>query len=119
MYMKKKKDNFLDYIPKHNSLFPFAENGDGNVEIMRKNRGLFNRIAQICFRKPKVSKIELDRFGSFIWQQIDGQKDVYQIGRLVKDKFGEDAEPLYERLSKFLHILRSNVFIVYVNLQKK
>ena len=60
-----------------------------------------------------------DHFGSFIWKQIDGKKDVYQIGRLVKDKFGEEAEPLYERLAKFLHILRSNDFILYVNLQKK
>ncbi len=117
--MKKKKDNFLDYIPKHNSLIPFEENKDGNVEILRKNRGLFNRIAQIFFRKPKISRIELDTFGSFIWKQIDGKKDVYQIGRLVKDKFGEEAEPLYERLAKFLHILRSNDFILYVNLQKK
>ena len=89
------------------------------MEILRKNRGLFNRIAQIFFRKPKISRIELDTFGSFIWKQIDGKKDVYQIGRLVKDKFGEEAEPLYERLAKFLHILRSNDFILYVNLQKK
>ena len=115
---KKQKHNFLDYIPKHNKLFPYGENKDGNVEITRQNRGLFNRLAQIFFRKPKASRIELDAFGSYIWKQIDGEKDVWQIGKLVKEKFGEEAEPLYERLTEFLHILRSNDFILYVNLQK-
>ncbi len=116
---KKQKPNFLDYIPKRNTRFPWRENADGNVEIERKNRGLFNRIAQICFRKPKVSRIELDAFGSFIWKQIDGERDVYRIGKLVKMEFGEKAEPLYERLTEFLHILRSNDFILYVNLRRK
>lgn len=116
---KKRKENYLDYIPKQNRLFPYRENEKGNVEIERKNKGLFNRIAQLFFRRPKVSYIELDAFGSFIWKQIDGEKDVYEIGKLVKAKFGQDAEPLYERLTKFLHILRSNEFILYVNLQKK
>lgn len=116
---KKQKENYLDYIPKHNMLFPYRENENGNIEITRKNRGLFNRIAQIFFRRPKTSRIELDTFGSFIWKQIDGEKDVYQIGKLVKDKFGQEAEPLYERLTEFLHILRSNDFILYVNRLKK
>ena len=116
---KKQKANYLDYIPKQNVLFPYRENEKGNVEIARNNRGLFNRIAQLFFRRPKVSYIELDVFGSFIWKQIDGKKDVYEIGKLVKAKFGQEAEPLYERLTEFLHILRSNEFILYVNLQKK
>ncbi len=116
---KKQKPNFLDYVPKHNTLFPYEENKSGMIEIIRKNRGLFNRIAQLFFGKPKTSRIELDGFGSFIWKQIDGKRDVYEIGKLVKDKFGQEAEPLYERLTEFLHILRSNGFILYVNLQKK
>ena len=52
---KKQKANYLDYIPKQNVLFPYRENEKGNVEIARKNRGLFNRIAQLFFRRPKVS----------------------------------------------------------------
>lgn len=116
---KKEKENYLDYIPKRNSLFPYKENKKKLIEIERKNKGLFNRIAQIFFRRPKVSYIELDAFGSFIWMQIDGKQSVYEIGKAVKEKFGQDAEPLYERLAQFLHILRSNDFIVYTNLQNK
>ncbi len=116
---RKQKANYLDYIPKHNSLFPYEKNKNGSIEIVRKNRGLFNRLAQLLFHKPKESRIELDAFGSFVWEQIDGERDVYEIGKLVKERFGEKAEPLYERLTEFLHILRSHDFILYVNLQKK
>lgn len=116
---KKKKENYLDYIPKHNQLFPFREKENGRMEIKRKNRGLFHGIAHLFFRRPRYTYIELDEFGSFIWKQIDGSRSVYEIGQLVKERFGEEAEPLYERLTQFLYVLRSNRFIVYVNLQKK
>ena len=52
---KKNKDNFLDYIPKHNSLFEYRTNENGQIEIKMVNKGLFNRIAQIFFKRPKVS----------------------------------------------------------------
>lgn len=112
--MKKQKVNYLDYIPKHNSLFPCSKNEQGNIEIARKNKGLFNRIAQLLFKKPKVSYIELDEFGSFVWEQIDGERSIYEIGKLVKEHFGDKAEPLYERLAKFFYTLRNNKFILYV-----
>lgn len=115
----RQKENFLDYIPKHNTLFPYEETKNGNIEIIRKNKGLFNRIAQIFFRRPKKSRIELDRFGSYVWRQIDGEKSVHEIGKQVKEAFGQEAEPVYERLTEFLHILRNNEFILYVNLLKK
>ena len=73
--MKKKADNFVDYIPKHNSLYEYRENEQGNIEVKMINRGLFHRIAQIFFRRPKVSWIELPGMGSFVWRQMDGKKN--------------------------------------------
>lgn len=113
--MKKDSENFLDYIPKHNSRFEWSVNDKGNVEISVKNTGLFNRIAQIFFRRPKTSQIELVDMGTFIWNSIDGERSVYDIGKLVKDEFGDKAEPLYERLSVYIKTLHNNEFIVYVN----
>lgn len=112
---KKKQENFLDYIPKRNVLYKWEMNGKNHVEVAVKNRGMFNRIAQLLFRKPKVSKIELDELGSFIWQQLDGTKTVYEIGNAVKEQFGRKAEPLYERLCEYIKILHNNRFIVYEN----
>lgn len=112
---EKVKENFLDYIPKQNVRFLWKLNNKERVEVRVKNTGLFKRITQIFFKKPKYSYIELDDLGSFIWQQIDGQRTVYDIGLLVKNKFGQEAEPLFERITEFLHILRRNSFILYLN----
>ena len=112
---KKKADNFLDYIPKHNSLYEYRTNEKGMIEVGMLNRGLFNRIAQIFFKRPKISWIELEGMGSFIWNQIDGKRNVYEIGKLVKEKYGQEAEPLYERLSTYIKILHNSCFIVYEN----
>lgn len=113
--MAKKNENFLDYVPKRNSLMNWEVNEKKRVVVHVENRGMFNRIAQVIFRRPKVSKIELDELGSFVWQSMDGVKTVYVIGGEVKEAFGEKAEPVYERLCEYIQILRNNSYIVYEN----
>ena len=115
----KEKENYLDYVPKHNALFPYKLKENDRVEVKVTNRGLFNRIAQIFFRRPKYSYIELDEFGTFVWQQIDGQRTIYDICMLIKERFGESAEPLFERAVQFFQILRNNSFIVYENKKQR
>ena len=117
--MAKKKDNYLDYIPRPNTLFECNKNKDGKIEIKMHNKGVFNKIAQVLFKKPKYSYIEQDEFGSFVWEQMDGKKTIYEIGTLVKERFGDKAEPLYERLSQYIKILHNNHFIVYENKLRK
>ena len=114
-FMAKQKDNYLDYVPKHNSLFECRENKKGHVEVKVHNKGIFNRIAQLIARKPRYSYIELDDFGTFVWHSIDGVRSIYDIGQLVKEHFGDKAEPLYERLCYFIKLLHKNQFIVYMN----
>ena len=112
---KKNKENFLDYIPKHNSLYEYKKNEQGNVEIHVLNRGLYNRIAQFLFHRPEYSDIELTGMGTFIWEAMDGEKNVFEIGKCVKEEFGEEAEPLYERLCTYIKNLHNLGYIVYVN----
>ena len=114
-FIAKQKDNYLDYVPKHNSLFECRENKKGHVEVKVHNKGIFNRIAQLIARKPRYSYIELDDFGTFVWHSIDGVRSIYDIGQLVKEHFGDKAEPLYERLCYFIKLLHKNQFIVYMN----
>ena len=54
--MAKQKENYLDYVPKQNSLFEFRDNKKGHVEIKVHNKGLFNRIAQLIAKKPKSDR---------------------------------------------------------------
>lgn len=114
-----KQENYLDYIPKHNSLYEYKTNDKKHIEIHVQNKGLFNRIAQIFFKRPKYSDIELDDFGTFVWNSIDGETSIYEIGKKIKEHFGAEAEPLYERLSRFIQTLHGNGFVVYVNKIKK
>lgn len=113
--MAKKEENYLDYIPKHNILYEYSTNADNRIEIKVHNKGLFHKIAQLFFKRPKTSNIELDEFGSFVWNCIDGKASVFEIGAQVKEQFGEKAEPLYQRLSQFIKILHDNGFVVYLN----
>ena len=97
-----KKENYLDFVPRHSKVMPWQENEAGHVEIKRENLGVFNRIAQAIAKKLRFS-------------YIDGKKTIYQIGQAVHEEFGEKAEPLYERLSKYITTLHENRFVVYQN----
>ena len=109
----KQKKNYLDFVPKKNPAFCWEMDDDGMVVILMENKGIYNRIAQKLLKKPRVSRITLEKFGSFIWRQIDGTRSVYEISGLVSEEFGEEAEPLIERLVKYLRILQNNRFILF------
>lgn len=53
-------------------------------------------------------KMELDKYGSFIFLQIDGKKNVEELGIKLEEKYGEEAHPLYERLLLFLNHIDVN-----------
>ena len=72
---------------------------------------MFHFLAQKILKKPKVSQIHLDEMGNFVWPLIDGTRTVYEIAQLVKEEFGEKAEPLYERLVQYIQTLENYGFI--------
>lgn len=107
---KKQSENYLEFVPiRKIERFTTDENGVITLEI--ENKGFFNRLAQLLFKKPKISYIHLDEMGSFVWPIIDGERNITDIGVFVKDHFGDKAEPLYERLAKYFKILKSYGFI--------
>lgn len=110
--MAKKKENYLDYVPAISGRHTWSEE-DGVVTVHMVHRGWNHWIAQKLFGRPRVSHIRLDEMGSFIYPLIDGKRDIGEIAMLVKEEFGEAAEPLYERLAKYMQILRNNELIYY------
>lgn len=116
--MKKKKivipENYLDRIPIRADAIEWKANSEGMVTLQIENTGWVNRIAQAIFGRPKFSYIHLDELGSFVWPLMDGQKDITALGKLVDEKFGEEAHPLYERLAQYFRILDSYHFIQWV-----
>ena len=112
--MAKKKENYLDFIPVVNGQNTWDRGEDGVVTIHMVNRGFYNTLAQTLFHTPRVSHIKLDEYGSFLWMRIDGVKTVGQLALELKEAYGEKAEPLYDRLVKYMQILRNNRFILFV-----
>lgn len=112
--MAKKKENYLNFIPVVNGQNTWDRGEDGVVTIHMVNRGFYNTLAQKLFHTPRVSHIKLDEYGSFLWMRIDGVKTVGQLALELKEAYGEKAEPLYDRLVKYMQILRNNRFILFV-----
>ncbi|MBQ8549969.1 MAG: PqqD family protein [Clostridia bacterium] len=103
--------NYLEKVPVRSEKIGFSTDEKGIVTLEIENKGVFNRFAQLLFKKPKISYVHLDENGSFVWLQIDGERSIFAIAPLVEEHFGEAAHPLYERLAKFFQILESYRFI--------
>lgn len=101
----------MDLIPKRASGLMWNRDDEGIVVLEVENTGVFNRIAQKCFKRPRVTKVHMEQFGSFLWPLIDGERRVKDLADLLKERFGEEAEPLYPRVAKYMQIMESYHFI--------
>ena len=114
---KKKKivlpKNFLDNLPVRNCEIGWKTDENGVVTLEVPNKGWANFIAQKLFKRPKITYVHLDEMGSFVWPLIDGGKTIREYGPLVQAKFGEAANPLYERLARYFQILKSYHFVEF------
>lgn len=111
MSKSKKSNNYLEYIPCINPQISYEKDDDGLVIIQKEWNGFYYRIAQKFFHKPKVSNISLDEYGSFIWQNIDGKRTVFDISKILDAHFPKMEKSL-SRLIKFLEILNDHNFII-------
>ena len=91
------------------------ETGDDGVVklLVPRFRAGWMQWLQKRLKKPHI-KVELDEIGSAVWKQIDGSRNVAQIGEVLEREFGERIHPTAERLGFFLGTLRRNRFIELV-----
>lgn len=117
--MKKKQENisenYLLRVPVHPEELVWSVDDNGLVTIEIENKGILKRVTQLLLHKPKTSYIHFDKHGSFTWLQVDGKKNIIDLGKLVETEFGEEANPLYERLAAYFQVLDSYHFINWVN----
>ncbi len=111
--MAKKQENYLDYVPVVSQQNSWDTKEDGKVTVHMVHKGFYASIAQKFFDRPRVSHIDLDEQGSFVFRQIDGQRTIGDIALLVKENFPEEDGVLYSRLIKYMQILRNNKFIYF------
>lgn len=85
---------------------------DGIVELDMENKGFFNSIAQKFFKRPRISHISLDEYGSALWLSLDGKATVNDVLQKMQEKFPDESEKMLNRVVQFLTTLELHRFIV-------
>lgn len=106
-FKKKNKENFLDYVPI--SKVNYKQNDDLETIslLIPRFRSEFMLKYFVPNNKSKFINANLDKFGSYAFTKVDGKKSIQYICEEMKEHFGEEVEPVYERVSKFFgHLYR-------------
>ncbi|MBO5483328.1 MAG: PqqD family protein [Spirochaetaceae bacterium] len=111
MKKQKIKKNYMDikFLPEKSISWKEEEN---LVILDVENKGFFNRIAQKFFGQPKISHISLDKYGSTLWQLLDGENTVFQIVKKMEEAFPTEKDKMLNRVITFLHNLQVNKYIM-------
>ena len=100
-----RQEKYLERRPMRRTGIDWSLEESGAVTLHLKNRGVFHRTAQLFFHRPRISHVKLDTLGSLVWTLADGERSILQLGVTIHERFGEQAEPLYERVAYFMHTL--------------
>lgn len=76
--------------------------------ITEQNAWIQRVLRKIHYKIPETSEMELDKYGSFILQQIDGKRTVREIGENLGAAIEEANNQLYDRLLIYLNHLEKN-----------
>ncbi len=114
----KSNEDVLNIIYKRSGKLEYEINKDNIVTIIEKqDHKIQNFFRKLKFKIPEYKKITLDEYGSWIFLQIDGKKNVKALGESLEAKYGDKVHPLYERLLPFLNHIDINChYVERVNL---
>lgn len=107
----KNDDNFLLYIPrrKHENW----QMRNGKVLLIFEHNKAVERFIRWLVKKPTTSDIELDEIGSRVWKYINGEDTVYDIGQKLLANYGDQMNPVYDRLIMYLRHLNKKGWISF------
>lgn len=108
---KKKNVNLLKCVAVKSSKIKTHNHDDGTVDIIVPRDGVIESLVRKLAKTPKQKIISFDPLGSCVWKAIDNERNLGDIAKIVESEFGDDANPLYERLLSFIRILKNNEFI--------
>lgn len=107
--------NYEDLIPVINDEYKWELTNEKNVVVYVINKGVFHACATKFFDRPKISEVELDEYGSYVWKKIDGTRSISDISKEIMRDFGEEANLAIQRLMMFMQMLRSHRMICLRN----
>lgn len=112
MGRKKESRNILDMVPVR--AYEWEEKDTVTIKVPRFKTKIGQKFCRLIKKKPTYN-VNLDRYGSEAWKLCDGNKTVRAIGNALKEKFGEDVEPINERVAELFNIMEANKLICYKN----
>ena len=109
--------NLLELVPER--IVGSEKGEDGTVTILapRFHNRLLKRLIEPRLKRPHMM-IRLDEIGTAVWERIDGERSVGEIGVMLRERFGERIEPCHDRLAIFFTQLELSRFIRYRNLEQ-
>lgn len=111
-------DNEQDAVYKLLERILVSEDDRGIVTLSDPQDHKIQRVfRKLKFRIPEYRKWTLDAYGSFIVKLLREGAPVSEIAQKVKEKFGLDAEPLFERLLPYLQMLEGRKLIERIDLR--
>lgn len=105
-------NDILNIVYQINNDVVYKNDGSKIVLVQKQDHKIQNFFRKLKFKIPKESYLTLDEYASYVFKLIDGKRTVQEIGEAVHDKFGDEANPLYERLLVFLNHLESTLFVI-------
>lgn len=106
-----KKDNMLDYVPIKSKKIETKYKEDNKIDLIVPRDGWLDTLVRKIAKTPERKVVSLDDLGSGVWKFIDNKRNIGEIAMIIKDEYGEKADPLYKRLLNFIRILNNNEFI--------
>ena len=113
--------NLLDLRPVRRRHYKLNEKkGDGTYIVLVPKFGS-SKLGRWLTKKLKNPNyfINLDEFGTFVWDMCDGEKQVREIANALKVKYAEKVDPVYDRLSMFLKQMEKAQLIAFKETAKE
>jgi hypothetical protein len=104
--------NYLDLVPHHAVDAEIDDDGRVRVLMPRYRDPIFGRLLQPRLKGDRrFIRVPLDPRGSWVWQQVDGQRTVGAIARAFREAFPEEDGAIEERVSRFVAAMVGNGFL--------
>lgn len=106
------RKEMLSAIPIKNPEVLWEENKAGRIRIKVERKDLLYTIIKKLTGRVRIDRVPLDRYGSFIWRNIDGTRTIEEIKDLLQEQ-EEEIEHLEERVFRYFEELKKHQFVVY------
>lgn len=114
-----KPKNLLTMVPVKNCKWSRQKDNPDLMKLYKPkfDTGLGKKIGKKLKIKPSYT-INLDEYGTAVWRLCNGKITVKELAEILQTQFGDEVEPLYERLAAFFKILETNKLIIFKTQEK-